>query len=172
MNQNNDSADVQALFKQAMRGIASTVSVVTAGDSDHGHGMTVTAITSVSMNPPALLVCINKNTLLHEIMTRSDRFCVNVLGDEHTTISNAFSGAVPPGERFIDGEWSETAEGIKTLNSAQARIVCTTKMTIPYGTHSIFIGEVADVCNATLPEQSRPLVYRNATYCTSSPLAA
>ena len=55
-------------FRDSMRRIASTVTIITATDHDRHHGMTVTAVTSVSMEPPSLLVCLNNRTRLHDIM--------------------------------------------------------------------------------------------------------
>ncbi|ABE43989.1 flavin reductase family protein [Polaromonas sp. JS666] len=162
-------AEVQTAFRDAMRGIASTVSIVTAGDRSRGHGMTATAITSVSLDPPALLVCINRKTLLHDIISSTGRFCVNVLAQQHREISNAFSGGVAPHERFSMGDWSETEDGLKYLTSAQARIFCVKKLAIPFGTHTIFVGEVGDV---QIAENSAPLLYQNSTYCSSTPVAA
>lgn len=161
-------SDIQAAFRLAMRGIASTVSVVTAGDRQRGHGMTATSVTSVSLAPAALLVCINQKTLLHDIISSTSRFCVNVLAEQHVAISNAFSGAVAPADRFLQGDWSETDEGIKYLKNAQARIFCVKQLAVPFGTHTIFIGEVEDV---QLAEHAAPLLYQNATYCRSTPVA-
>jgi len=163
------SGNVQAAFRQAMRSIAATVSIITAGDRERGHGMTATAVTSVSLDPAALLVCINNRTLLHHIMSSTERFCVNVLAQEHQDLSAAFSGAVAPGERFALGDWAETEEGIKHLASAQARIFCVKKLAVPFGTHTVFIGEVDDV---QLSDRSAPLLYQNATYCRSIPMAS
>lgn len=162
-------ADVQTAFREAMRGIASTVSIVTAGDRNRGHGMTATAMTSLSFDPPALLVCINRKTLLHDIISSTGRFCVNVLAQQHRAISDAFSGAVAPHERFSMGDWSETEEGLKYLTSAQARIFCVKKLAIPFGTHTIFVGEVG---NVQISENNAPLLYQNSTYCSSTPVGA
>lgn len=167
MSETSSTADVQAAFRSAMRGVAATVTIVTAGDRERGHGMTATAVTSVSLDPPALLVCINQRTLLHDIMSSTPGFCVNVLAQEHVALSNAFSGAVAPSERFLDGNWAETKNGIKFLTSAQSRIFCTRTLAIPYGTHTVFIGEVVDV---QLAVDASPLLYQNARYCRSTPV--
>jgi flavin reductase (DIM6/NTAB) family NADH-FMN oxidoreductase RutF len=164
-----DHESVQRDFRLAMRGIASTVTIVTAGDRERGHGMTATAVSSVSLDPAALLVCIHQKTLLHDIMSSTDGFCVNVLSEDHIDLSNAFSGGVPPADRFLTGDWSETDTGIKYLTSAQARIFCRKQVVVPFGTHTIFIGAVHDV---QLADDTSPLLYRNATYCRSTPVAA
>lgn len=62
------AADLTTAFRDAMRRMASTVTIITATDFGRHHGMTVTALTSVSMNPPSLLACLNNRTHLHDIM--------------------------------------------------------------------------------------------------------
>ena len=85
-------------FRAAMRRIAATVTIVTADDGERYHGMTATAVTSLSMEPPSLLVCINKKAFLHDILLRAGNFCINVLHQDQAELSAAFSGAgVIPG---------------------------------------------------------------------------
>jgi alkylation response protein AidB-like acyl-CoA dehydrogenase/flavin reductase (DIM6/NTAB) family NADH-FMN oxidoreductase RutF len=148
-------------FRDAMRRIASTVTIVTATDHDRHHGMTVTAVTSVSMEPPSLLVCLNNRTRLHDIMGQARRFCVNVLHDEQAEVSVAFSGALPPEERFDKGAWRNAEDGLGFLEDAQANIFCRKVAAIPYGTHTIFVGQVVEV---RLGDAVEPLIYQNATY--------
>ncbi len=148
-------------FRDSMRRIASTVTIITSSDHDRHHGMTVTAVTSVSMDPPSLLVCLNNRTRLHDIMGQARRFCVNVLHNEQAELSAAFSGALPPEERFERGAWRKAEDGLGFLEDAQANIFCRKVAAIPYGTHTIFIGEVVDV---HLGEAVEPLIYQNATY--------
>jgi flavin reductase (DIM6/NTAB) family NADH-FMN oxidoreductase RutF len=162
-------ADIPTRFKLALRGVASTVSIITAHDGVRHHGMTATAVMSVSMEPPALVVCINQRTLLHDILTTARRFCVNILDETQEPISAAFSGALPPHERFERGRWDYDSEGLGSLLDAQASIVCRKVAAMPYGTHSLFIGEVTDVRFA---ERQSPLLYLNAGYCTHLPHAA
>jgi flavin reductase (DIM6/NTAB) family NADH-FMN oxidoreductase RutF len=160
------SDDVRGDFRTAMRGVAATVTIVTAANSRLCHGMTATAVTSLSMDPPSLLVCVNRNTLLHEILLTTARFCVNVLRGYHADLSAAFSGAVSPQERFQRGTWAYTADGIAYLTDAQANVLCRKVALIPYATHTIFIGEAETV---ELRPAAEPLIYHNATYCVSVP---
>lgn len=157
---------VAAAFKSALRGVAATVSIVTAHDGARHHGMTATSVTSLSMDPPALLICLNQSTLLHEIMAGARAFCVNVLDESHENISAAFSGALPAEERFGAGAWAFREDGLGYLTDAECNLFCTKTAAIPYGTHTIFIGQVTDVL---LTERRTPLIYKNAGYCTSQP---
>jgi flavin reductase (DIM6/NTAB) family NADH-FMN oxidoreductase RutF len=164
-----EPSDIATRFKLALRGMASTVSVITAHDGARHHGMTATAVMSVSMEPPALVVCINQRTLLHDILNTARRFCVNILDETQEPVSAAFSGALPADERFEMGRWVYDSEGLGSLLDAQASVVCRKVAAMPYGTHTLFIGEVADVRFA---ERQSPLLYLNAGYCTHLPNAA
>ena len=166
----SDPADhLRAQFRAAMRRHAAAVTIVTAADDRRHHGMTATAVTSLSLEPPSLLVCVNRTTLLHDILVSARRFCVNLLTCEQAQLSGAFSGSVPPGKRFELGAWCRTDEGIDFLADAQANIFCARVATFPYGTHAIFIGEVERV---RLSSPVLPLIYHDATYCTSAPAVA
>ena len=161
MSRKAPTEDVGDAFRQAMRRIASTVSVITAADGDMRGGMTVTSLTSVSLNPPALLTCINQKTRLHRLLLLSDVFCVNVLHSAQVDLSHAFSGAVPHEQRFDKGEWAIDAGGIPYLADAQANLFCRRKAFVSYGTHTIFVGEVERVA---MRESIDPLVYLDAVY--------
>lgn len=155
--------DIASMFKQAMRGVASTVTVITARDHARLHGMTATAVMSVSMAPPSLAICINQNTLLHDVLISSRQFCVNILDEQQVDVSAAFSGALgPQQDRFQTGQWSFDGDGPGFLDDAQANLLCSKVAAMPYGTHTLFIGEVTDI---RLAERQNPLVYLNAGYC-------
>jgi flavin reductase (DIM6/NTAB) family NADH-FMN oxidoreductase RutF len=161
--------DLRAQFRAAMRRHPAAVTIVTAADERRHHGMTATAVTSLSLEPPSLLVCVNRTALLHDILVSARRFCVNLLGSDQAHLSGAFGGSVPPAKRFELGTWLRTAEGIDFLADAQANIFCRCVAVVPYGTHAIFIGEVEWV---RLSSPVAPLIYHDATYCTSIPAVA
>ena len=93
-------------------------------------------------------------------------FCVNVLRRDQVPLSSAFSGALPAEERFGLGDWKTSAEGVTYLADAQINIFCKKAAAVPYGTHTIFIGE-AETVNVRDPIE--PLIYQDATYCFSVP---
>ncbi|KKC23997.1 flavin reductase family protein [Sphingomonas sp. SRS2] len=158
--------DIAEGFRAAMRGVASTVTIVTAGDSARHHGMTATAVMPVSMDPPSLAIAINRKTLLYDILMSARGFCVNILDKGQESVSTAFSGALPGSERFSRGEWAYTATGLGYLRDAQASIFCSRAAALPYGTHSLFIGEVTDIARG---DGLSPLLYLNAAYCQPLP---
>jgi flavin reductase (DIM6/NTAB) family NADH-FMN oxidoreductase RutF len=161
--------DLRSQFRAAMRRHPAAVTIVTAADDRRHHGMTATAVTSLSLEPPSLIVCVNRITLLHDILVSARRFCVNLLGSGQAHLSGAFSGSVPPEKRFELGAWQRTTEGIDFLEDAQANIFCRRVAVVPYGTHAIFIGEVECV---RLSSPVAPLIYHDAAYCTSAPAVA
>lgn len=155
-------------FRAAMRRIASTVTVLTAADGDEPFGMTATAVTSLSMEPPSLIVCVNGRARFHAVMQAASRFCVNVLHADQSDLSRAFGGAVPTAERFSPGSWLRSARAVPYLVEAQANMFCRRTAAIPYGTHTIFIGEVEEAASRDVVA---PLVYQDAAYCVARPAA-
>jgi flavin reductase (DIM6/NTAB) family NADH-FMN oxidoreductase RutF len=158
--------DLSFGFRNAMRRVAATVSVVTCADEDGWHGMTATAFTSVCSEPPALLVCVNKATTFYRRLSASGNFCINLLSFPHVQISQAFSGRLKSVERFEWGNWAVTRR-LPYLIDARANLFCNTESVTHFGTHGIFIGRVEEVIFA---EDAIPLVYQDGRYVTTRPL--
>lgn len=141
----DESAALANDFRLAMRRIATTVTIITAGDGQGHYGVTATSVTSVAMSPPALLVCLNRQGTLYSRLAPVSSFCVNVLrkGQEH--LSRAFSGGLPHDERFsASGDWLDDG-GLPFLRDAQCAIFCETARTLDWGTHAIIVGAVRKV---------------------------
>lgn len=153
-------------FRDALRAVASTVSIVTASHGERQHGMTVTSVMSVSMRPPALAVCINRSTLLHDIMTAGRAFCVNFLREDQSDLSALFSDPATVAMRFDGLDWALEPGKPGRLRNAQASILCVQTATLDHGTHTLFVGDVVDVRACSTPE---PLLYHNASYCRPQP---
>ena len=156
-------------FRDAMRRLAATVTIISAGGAGRRHGITATAVTSLSMSPPSLLVCVNRSSSLHALLSENDRFCVNLLRSEQAALSEAFSGKLPSHERFLHGDWSEDETGLPYLTDSQASIFCHRQKAVDHGSHSIFIGVVDQVLTA---DEICPLLYSNGAYSRCSPLTA
>jgi flavin reductase len=155
--------DPSSGFRKAMRRLATTVSIVTCTDEDGWHGIAATAVTSVCAQPPALLVCVNREAAFYRRLSATDRFCINLLGSDHVRISQAFGGRAKGIERFETGNWA-VASGLPYLTDAQANLICRTESVTRFGTHGVFIGCVEDVWFA---EDSAPLVYQDGRYVTT-----
>lgn len=152
-------------FREAMRRLAGTVTVVTVCHEGERHGTTATAVTSLSMDPPSLLVCFNKSSRLHGILSKAETFCVNLLHTGNVDVSRLFASPVSSAERFAGDDWSDNGRP-PYLESAQSSIQCAKDLEVDYGTHTIFIGRVLDVRNR---DDIDPLIYVNGAY--AGPLA-
>lgn len=156
----NDAA-VRTAFRSAMRCFASTVNIISVQSGSERHGTTATAVTSVSLDPPSLLVCINQGSRLHAFLRSEQRFCVNVLHVGNLGVSRAFSSAMSSAERFTHGDWRTDHHGVPYLADAQANLFCLKDIEVPYGSHTIFIGRVVD---ARIRDDICPLLYGNGAY--------
>lgn len=157
----NSAEGLTAQFRDAMRRLAATVSIITVGSGAERHGSTATAVTSLSMDPPSLLVCMNKDTRLHGFLSRADRFCVNILHVENEDMSRVFASPLPSEQRFAAGDWREADGQGVYLAGAQANLFCVKEQMVDYGSHTIFIGRVVEVINRA---NIAPLIYCNGAY--------
>jgi flavin reductase len=158
---------VSEAFREAMRSFASTVSIISCASDGCRYGMSATAITSLSIDPPSLIVCVNKSTATHRILSRGGRFRVNVLRSVQSGLSQAFSGQQKGQDRFRLGNWQETEGGLPYLVDAQANVFCEVARIIDYTTHTIF---VAHVYFATALGDVDPLLYQDGKYVSSQPV--
>lgn len=133
-------------FRNAMRRIASSVTLVTTRDADGmPHGMAASAVIPVSMDPASMLVAANRSASLNPIVRASGRFCVNLLGEAHEDLLAPFSDSSRRGERFASDEWREGDGSLLYLASAPAAIFCDLDHEVDYGTHTLLIGRVTGV---------------------------
>lgn len=138
-----------------MRRLAATVTIISTEEGGRRFGMTVTAIASVSMEPPSLLVSVNSAASIHDPLRRRGAFCVNVLGSGHEQHCADFAGAMPSEARFGCGRWG-TRGDLPYLLDAPANVFCVVDKEVAYGTHTIFIARVQAV---VLAGEASPLVY-------------
>ena len=153
-------SEVTDSFKQAMRRVASTVNVISICVDGKPMGITATAMSALSMDPPSLLVCINQAASLHGSLADVSHFCVNVLHHEQEAMSRMFADSRQHALRFTEG-WSIDCARPPRLRDAQATIVCRRTDQHRFGTHSIFIGVVEDVA---VRDEVDPLVYLTGSY--------
>ena len=152
-------------FRNAMRRFASTVSIVTVRNGAERHGTTATAVTSVSMDPPSMLVCVNRESRLHGHLEAGERFCVNLLHVDNLEASRLFASPLSSADRFACGDWQTDAASVPYLADAQANVFCIKDKAVEYGSHTIFIGRVVDVRTR---EDVAPLLYQNGCYAADA----
>ena len=148
-------------FRSAMRRLAASVSIVVAKGEAGPVGMAATSITSLTIDPPALLVCVNRTTSLHALLVPTAPLSVNLLSKNQKDVSVAFGGGVPHDQRFKFGDWIEGENGLPFLDQAQASLQCVIDAMLAYGTHSIVI---ARVLRASVSEAVSPLVYQDGAF--------
>lgn len=153
--------DLPVTFKAAMRRLAASVSIVVAKGDEGPVGMAATSITSLTVDPPAVLVCVNRMTSLHASLVPTAPLSMNLLARHHREVSMAFGGGVAREERFKVGDWQDGANGLPALADAQANLECVIDAMLAYGTHSIVI---ARVIRARVSDTVAPLVYQDGGY--------
>ena len=137
----------------------SGITVVTSVDSSGGlHGITVSAFCSAALEPPLILVCIEKTTGSHGAIAESKNFVVNFLGARQDTLSERFS--LRTADKFAGIGISKSKFGIPMLDDAHVILECSLHNTCDAGDHSIFVGLVDEV---TIRD-SMPLVYFQGQY--------
>ncbi|WP_137154389.1 flavin reductase family protein [Rhizobium sp. FKL33] len=134
-------------FKGAMRRFASGVGVITAGQGDSRRGLTATAISSVTMDPPTILVCVNRQGEAHQAIEQDGAFCVNILASEAEGVAMDFAGQTGRvgTDKFASFSWSTLATGAPALDGALANIDCEITERVETASHTVFFGRVLDV---------------------------
>jgi flavin reductase (DIM6/NTAB) family NADH-FMN oxidoreductase RutF len=132
------------LLRDAMRHLVSGVCIITAGLGNDRTGMTVTSATSLSVDPPTMIVCINSGSSVWQRILRYRHFCVSILADHHKEIAERFAGGggLAGGARFAGANWSELATGAPVLAGALASIDCTFENHVEWHTHAVVLGSV------------------------------
>jgi flavin reductase (DIM6/NTAB) family NADH-FMN oxidoreductase RutF len=147
-------------FRQACSRFATGVAVATILDSSgHPHGLTVNSFTSVSADPPLVLICIDNHCSLLAQFQASKAYGLTFLGEEQQDLSNRF--AIQPEGRFQGVDWISGGEtGVPILPGAVGWMECVVRQTIAAGDHVIFLAEVA-ACEAGA---GNPLLYFGSAY--------
>ena len=150
-------------FRDALGCFPTGVAVVTAGHADQGApiGITVNSFTSVSLEPPLVLWCMDRRSYRHDIFAGATGFTVSVLGTEHKDVSARLAR---PGEHSLDGiALLETELGPPALADSLAVFECATEKKLEAGDHTIFLGRVL---RFSRPSESAPLVFFRGRYRT------
>lgn len=145
-----------------MRQWATGVTLVTAQDGGGPHGMTVSSFTSLSLEPPLILVSLERGSRTHKIVSDVGRFAVVLLHAGQQAIAERFAGGIPDSRTRFDGlPYRLSAGGSPILDDALAYLDCRVVDSHVAGTHTIFIGEVLG--GADSGDRS-PLLYFNRSY--------
>lgn len=148
-----DGAATAAAFRSVMRELAAGVVLVTSAFERTRAGCAVSSVSSLSLEPASLIVCLNADSSTLRSIRASGVFAVNMLADHHHSLAQRFASANVRGEdRFAEGDWDATATGSPRLRDALAVADCRLERTVEHSTHAIIIGS----CIAAAKGRSAP----------------
>jgi len=150
-------------FRLGMRRLAASVTILTTAGPDVGRaGMTATAVSSVTADPPTLMCCVNRNNATRHAIAAAGCVAVNLLSSSDHELASRFATAMPPEERFRAGSWTTLATGAPALETAAGVFDCLIGHSIEIGSHTVFFGEVQAV--QVRDQHVRPLLYAHGGY--------
>lgn len=154
------AVDAEA-FKLVAASWATGVTIVTSRAGDRQQGMTVSAFSEVSLDPPLFLVCAEKTSITNELIAESGHFSVSILSREQEDLSNRFASKRDEHRRFEGLPCEDGATGCPRIPGALAWVDCSVTQAVDAGDHWIYIGraERADAAAGA------PLVYFRQKYC-------
>ena len=150
-------------FRGAMRHLTGGVSVITAGRGRDITGMTVTSVSSLSVDPPTLFVSINREASSFPLIRRYGAFGVNMLNADQLDIAERFAGkgGLKGADRFAGAEWVTAVSGVPLLVGALSAVDCEVEEIVERHSHGIVIGRVRDIRNST---RNAALAYWHGQY--------
>jgi 3-hydroxy-9,10-secoandrosta-1,3,5(10)-triene-9,17-dione monooxygenase reductase component len=151
-------------FRTAMGHFATGVTVVTALDGERPQGITVNALASVSLEPPLVMIALDRKRFIVPAIDASRRYAVNVLAEGQQWLSDCFAGAnvSPNRAAFCGAAWTPGETGLPVLDGAIASLECAVVDVVEVGDHRLYIGRV-EAC-AELDAGAPPLLYHRRRY--------
>ena len=149
-------------FFEGMSRVACTVNIVTTDGLAGKGGITVSAMSSVSADPPTLLICIHEESPSCELIKTNRKFCVNVLKSDQAELSEAYAGRLPfDEEEHLNSDiWAASELGSPMLIDALSTFDCAVTQYLKVGSHAVFFGEIRQVFFS----DGEPLLYVNRAY--------
>lgn len=167
IEERHDSVIVeQRAYRDTIGLFASGVTIITTRLGDVVHGMTANAVTSVSLSPTLLLVCVDRRAHLHDLIQQASSFAVNILAADQAKLADHFAGRAksegsPASLRFRYGSDGDDG-GVPTIEGCVAALRCTVEGTYPGGDHTILVGRVTEL-RAGDPA-AQPLIWFGGSY--------
>ncbi len=155
------------LFKDSMRHLAGAVSVITVGRGNDRTGFTATSVSSLAIDPPSVIVSLNRDSSSWPVLQRHGTFCVNVLAHDQRHVAESFAGRGGRRgvERYQDAHWRELATGTLALGNALTVLDCELDDAIERHSHGIVIGRVRVIS----PHQQKNEASRQVTIAVIEP---
>jgi flavin reductase (DIM6/NTAB) family NADH-FMN oxidoreductase RutF len=149
------------LFRAVLGRFASGVTIVTTVTPDgRDHGMTVSAFSSLSLDPPLVLVCIDHNASVWDAFQHAQSFAINILASTQEALSRRF--ASKEGDRFDGVGFSRGTSGVALLDDTLASVECIVTACIAQGDHSVLVGKV----ESGIARDLQPLLYYRGGYAS------
>lgn len=148
-------------LRLAMRVWSSGVTVVTAAHDGEQHGMTVSSFTSVSLEPPLVIISLHTESRTHRLVHAANAFAVSILSADQRAISDRFAGRTDDEDRFIGLDTETLVTGAPAIKNTLARLDCRVIQVISAGMNTIFLAEVVA---ARSGGDGLPLVYHDRRY--------
>lgn len=163
-------SELRAGFVKAMRAVPGAVAIVATDMGGDRRGLAATAWTSLTADPPMLLVCVNRTASAHPFIVNRGAFSINLLTARASETVATFSGqrGLSGEARFASGAWSVGPGGQPLFDDALAAFECELADQHEYGTHTILIGRVTHVASA---DTGLALLYANGAYACAGPLS-
>ncbi|MEI7743772.1 MAG: flavin reductase family protein [Chloroflexota bacterium] len=151
-------------FRTVMGQFATGVTIVTALDGDRPQGITVNALTSVSLEPAIVMIALDRKRFIVPAIEASHRYAVNILAEHQQWLSDCFAGAnvTPNRDAFCGAPWREGETGLPLIDGAIAALECEVIERFEVGDHFLFVGAVQAVSLAD--EDAPPLLYHRRRY--------
>jgi len=165
------SPDIEIDFRKAMRTVAASVTLITARDDEGGFvGLAMTSVCPLSMDPPSILIAVNRQASAYPVIASTGLFCVNYLRAGQEDILAPFSNAARRSERFASSGWYEGCQRLPYFLPALSNAFCAVDRTIDHCTHTVFCGRVVDIRMKVLDDPD-PLLWLNGgtTEASQSP---
>ena len=152
----------RARFRDAMSRLGASVHVLTTDGPAGRHGLTASAVCSVTDAPPTILACVNQKSGAYATICRNGVLCINMLAGRHERLSDWFgSKGIQVEDRFSAGAWRQGVTGSPLLVDAVANLDCTIDQELKVGSHGIFVCRVVGIDTDLTPEA---LIYLNRAY--------
>jgi len=140
---------------------AATVAIATARVGERVHGMTVTAFTEVSLDPPLVLVCADKSSDTHPVIAEGGVFALNLLASHQAVLSNRFASKKDEERRFEGIVWETEVTGAPILPDTLGALDCRVVAAHEAGDHVIYIGRIEAI---RVADDREPLLYHRGSY--------
>ena len=146
-------------FRDASGRFATGVCVITSSGAEGPSGMTANAVTSLSLDPPLMIVCFAQTARTLAAVQHSGRFGVHYLSHDQADVAARFASKMPESAKFEDLEWSER-DGVPALGGCLAGMACHVRELLPGGDHLVGVGEVTSLWT----QEGDPLVFYRGEY--------